>query len=217
MLKPLSNIINKNVGEIYRNISSIEEINFSNLLQEDFIKYNNIINSVNIKIEQNQSLTDKLNNFTSIASSIISLLLALPIPTAPFPITVGLILTASNKLNYLQKLLDDIKSYLVITDKLTANYEKSLTELSTKFVNNENNFIVNSLVPNNKIENLNKIIVEYKNYTIYLKEDKSTNFIKYYAIAIDKFGKEFLRTDSSHLTNTQILIDKIKFLIDKYF
>lgn len=217
MLKSLSNILNKNVGEIYRDISNIEETDFSNLNKDDFIKYQNIINNINKKIEHNNNMVIMLNNFVNISENIVSILLTLPIPTAPFPVTVGLILTASNKLNYLQKLLEDIKSYLLIHDKIKLEYETNLMEISSNFMNNENNFLINSTQSQNIISNLNKVVTEYKNYSIYLKEDSSANFVKYYAVAFDKIGKEFLRTDSSHLTNTQILIDKIKFLIDKNY
>lgn len=217
MLKPISNIINKNIGEIQDSISTINEIDFSALNQEDFLKYQNIVTNVNNKIERNNRMVDTLKNFTSICSNVISILLALPIPTAPFPITVGLILTSSNKLNYLQKLLEDINSYLSIYDTIKLGQDIKLTEFETNFINNTNNFLINSPDSQKVVTNLNQIVTEYKSYDIYIKEDSSTNFIKYYAVAFDKFGKEFLRTDSSHLTNKQILIDKIKFLIDKYF
>lgn len=217
MLKSLSKIINKNIGEIYRNISTIEEMDFTNSSRDDFLKYQNILNNINIKIANNNKMVDILNNFVNISQNVISILLSLPIPTAPFPITVGLILTASNKLNYLQKLLEDINSYLMVYNTTTSNYETNLLEVSTNFINSENNFILNSKQIENIASNVNKIVAEYKNYTIYLKSDNSTTFVKYYAVAFDKFGKEFLRTDSSFLTNTQILIDKIKFLIDKYY
>ena len=217
MLQSISKILNKNLGEIQANISAIEEIDFTNLKNEDYIKYQNIVNSINTKIEQNNRFVTTLNTFVTVCSTVITILLALPIPTAPFPVPVGLILTAGDKLNYLQKLLSDIKSYLMVYDTIKLNHESNLVQLSTNFSNNENNLIVNSTELPNIVSNLNKVVAEYKNYTIYLREDHSTNFVKYYAVAYDKFDKEFLRTDSSHLTNTQILIDKIKLLINKYF
>jgi hypothetical protein len=217
MLQSISKILNKNLGEIQLNISTIDEIDFTNLKQDDYLKYQNIVNSINSKIEQNNKWVTSLNNFVTTCSTIVSILLALPIPTAPFPVTVGLILTASNKLNYLQKLLEDIKSYLSIYDTIKLNQDNNLRELSTNFTNDVNNFLINSTDSQQIESNLNNVVAEYNNYSIYIKEDNSTNFKKYYAVAFDKNGKEFLRTDSSHLTNKQILIDKIKLLINKYF
>ena len=217
MLQAISKILNKNLGEIQSNISTIEETDFTNLKQDDFIKYQNIVNSINTKIEQNNKFVTTLNNFVTICTTIITILLALPLPTSPFPIPVGLILTAGDKLNYLKKLLLDIQTYLTVYETIKLNQETNLLQLSSNFDNNINNFIINSTELPNIVSNLNKVVAEYKNYTIYLREDRSTNFVKYYAVAYDKFDKEFLRTDSSHLTNTQILIDKIKFLINKYF
>jgi hypothetical protein len=217
MLQSISKILNKNLGEIQLNISTIEEIDFTNLKQEDYLKQQNIVNSINTKIEQNNRFVTTLNNFVTTCSTVISILLALPVPTAPFPVTIGLILTASDKLNYLQKLLNDIKSYLTIYDTIKLNQEKSLADLSTNFGNSVNNFLINSTDSQQIVTNLNKVVAEYKNHSIYIKEDNSGNFKKYYAVAFDKNDKEFLRTDSSHLTNTQILIDTIKLLINKYF
>jgi hypothetical protein len=217
MLQSISKILNKNLGEIQLNISTIEEIDFTNLKQDDYLKQQNIVNSINTKIEQNNRFVTTLNNFVTTCSTVISILLALPVPTAPFPVTIGLILTASDKLNYLQKLLNDIKSYLSIYDTIKLNQEKSLADLSNNFGNSVNNFLINSTDSQQIVTNLNKVVAEYKNHSIYIKEDNSGNFKKYYAVAFDKNDKEFLRTDSSHLTNTQILIDTIKLLINKYF
>lgn len=217
MLQVISKILNKNLGEIQTNISTIEEIDFTQLKPDDFHKYQNIVNSVNTKIEQNDKFVTTLTNFVTTGSTIISILLALPIPTAPFPITVGLVLTAGDKLNYLQKLLTDIKSYLVVYNVVQLGQASDLAQASVHFTTQENNYLASANVVTGISMNLNQVVTEYKNYTIYLRADTSTNFVKYYAVAYDKTGKEFLRTDSSHLTNTQILIDRIKLLINKYF
>jgi hypothetical protein len=63
MLKSLSKIINKNIGEIYRNISTIDEIDFSNLNRDDFLKYQNIVNNINVKIENNNKMVDIFNGY----------------------------------------------------------------------------------------------------------------------------------------------------------
>jgi hypothetical protein len=217
MLKSISNLINNNIANTELNISLLEEIDLTNLSQTDYIKYQNLIENVNSKIETNNNLINTLTTFSNSMNILVTILMSLPIPTSPFPITVGLILTAGDKLNYLKTLLDNISKYLSIVDKIVSKQQANVESHKINYNNQENVLVKNSVIISDIESKVNKIITNYNGNDIYLREDKTTNFIKYFAVAFDKHGKEFLRTDSSHLTNTQILIDKIKFLIDKNY
>jgi hypothetical protein len=217
MLKSISNLINNNIANTELNISLLEEIDLTNLSQSDYIKYQNLIENVNSKIETNNNLINTLTTFSNSINILVTILMVLPIPTSPFPITVGLILTAGDKLNYLKTLIDNISKYLSIVDKIVSKQQANVESHKINYNNQENGLVKNSVILSDIETKINKIIANYKGNDIYLREDNTTNFKKYFAVAFDKNGKEFLRTDSSHLTNTQILIDKIKFLIDKNY
>lgn len=216
MIQSLSKIINKNIFDIENSFAQLENIDLKSTNTSDMTKYQYNLVDIDNKITKTNTLVTSANTFTTTISSILDIISLLPIPTSPFPITVGLIMKIAVKQATLRTLLENITSYLSIITPLIESYITKLDTLSASYNVIDENY---QFTANNSITSIsqNGAVDNYKGFSIFIKEDSSGNFLKHYGIAKDSRNVEIVRTDSSHVTDTQILIDKVKLLLDKYY
>lgn len=211
MLNSISTLINKNISSVELGFSKFEEL----IEKNDLISLNksqSILDDVRIKLENNVNLMNSCSRISNTMNGIVSVLKSLPIPTAPFPVTVGLILTLSDTLNYLSKKIEDITNYINIVDKIISNQQSVL----------ENNYLeiyeiderYKELSNSKNIIKQNEKLTNFKGYDIYIREEMKDSFKKHYGVAVLN-GKEIMKTDSSYLTDSEILINKVKYLINR--
>lgn len=216
MIKSLSKTVTKYIFEIESSFANLENINLKSTNTNDMIKYQYNLVDIDNKISKTNSLITTTNTFVSTLYTILNILSLLPIPTSPFPVTVGFILKLSDSQNTLKNLLEDINAYLSIITPLLNSYVTKLDTLSASYNVIDENY---QFTANNNLVSIsqNQALEIYKGFYIFIKEDATGNFLKHYGIAKDSRNVEIVRTDSSHVTDTQILVDKVKLLIDKYY
>jgi len=211
MLKVIANKLISNSTIIESNLTMLGDINLES--EGNFVKYEKLLTNINEKIDTNNKFVNNLEKFTTTINTVCDILTSLPIPTAPFGVTVGMILTMSDKLSYLRRLSAEISSYLTTFKKISNTQGEQLITYQNVLANDLGKSTIYSK-NSDVISNVNQLVLKYNNYDIYIKEDFTGFYNRYYAVAY-KNGEVVIRTDSSHLTNTEILLDKIKFLLSK--
>jgi len=211
MLNPISILVNKNISSIELGFSKFEELIQNNDLQS-LNKSQSILEDVRLKLENNINLINSCSRISNVMTNIVSILKSLPIPTAPFPVTVGLVLTFSDTLNYLSKMIEDISYYTNIVDKIISNHQNTLESSYIEIYEIDEKYKELSVTKN--IINKNEKLTNFKGYDIYVREEIKDSFKKHYGVAVLD-GKEIMRTDSSYLTDSEILINKVKYLINR--
>lgn len=218
MVEALSKILTTRIFNIefyYTQLNIIEES--ANVLTDaNLLKYQNLLVQIDNQLTTINSLLSNIDTFLVIINDILSIISLLPIPTAPFPITVGLIMQVTDKQATLKKILLDLQGIITIIKPLQETYVAKLAEKSLYFNQIDENY---QFVSNNQVQSIAKStpIEVYQGLSIFIKEDNSGSFIKHYGVAVDSSNTEILRTESSHVTDTQLLVDKVKLLIDKYY
>jgi hypothetical protein len=211
MLNSISTLINKNISSVELGFSKFEEL----IEKNDLISLNksqSILDDIRIKLENNVNLINSCSRISNTMNSIISVLKSLPIPTAPFPVTVGLILTLSDTLNYLSKKIEDITNYINIVDKIISNQQSVLESSYIEIHEIDERY--KELSNSKNIIKQNEKLTNFKGYDIYIREEMKDSFKKHYGVAVLN-GKEIIKTDSSYLTDSEILINKVKYLINR--
>jgi hypothetical protein len=218
MIESLSKILSLKIFNIelyYTQLDILEESSVV-LNEANLLKYQNLLVQIDNQLTLINSLLSNIDTFLVIINNILSIISLLPIPTAPFPITVGLIMTLTEKQATLRKILLDLRGIIVIIKPLNETYVAKLQEKSDYFNQLDENYQFTS---NNQPIQISKStpIEVYQGLSIFIKEDNSGSFLKHYGVGVDTSNVEIVRTDSSHVTDTQILVDKVKLLIDKYY
>lgn len=218
MIESLSKILSLKIFNIelyYTQLDILEESSVV-LNEANLLKYQNLLVQIDNQLTLINSLLSNIDTFLVIINNILSIISLLPIPTAPFPITVGLIMTLTEKQATLRKILLDLRGIIAIIKPLNETYVAKLQEKSDYFNQLDENYQFTS---NNQPTQISKStpIEVYQGLSIFIKEDNSGSFLKHYGVGVDASNVEIVRTDSSHVTDTQILVDKVKLLIDKYY
>lgn len=210
MIISLGNILNKYISDIQYSISTVSNIDTGTISKEDLLKYQRLVLEANDKITKINSLFTTMNTFTTVINGVLTTISLLPIPTSPFPITVGSIMTLGELQRYLKELVNNIASLLNTISPIVATFEQELIVMESNFSEIMNNVSTTSLPTADS-----KSVAIYKGYSIYIKEDLSGTLPQSRGVAKDVNGQIIVETDSSHVTEKQLLIDKVKFLIDK--
>jgi hypothetical protein len=241
LIEQVYNIKDKGIISLDEQINKLEKSqNKEKILPQILIVRNAVIkNTKNL-----QFISKTLNNIINIFDKIvpilnitISILENLPLPTAPAPITTGVILKLSDDLKDLKEdkdiiskkstNLDTVRLYVIDVhkelqqkinelDNLIKNYfpDSNFSESMDTFPPVEENGTIEPIEI--KETSLNNLDVPYKGFTFEIREDKTnkTNIKKRFAVALDNNRVEILKSQSSFTTNLNILIEELKFMID---
>jgi hypothetical protein len=200
----------------------------TNLRNNAIALINNSINKLNL-LQKNIA---KIDLYITVFTIIVSILTALPIPTAVPPgigIPVGVIsriitklrdaaqlivslnvITAiaitilEDEINKLNELINQLHdiSQLLNEQTLTNLNEQELTNLTNSIISNNNKF------------------PEYKGFKFKIKEEQNTAFVvkgnkRHYAVAVDRDGVDVIKSDYSFTLDPNDLIDQLKLIIDQ--
>jgi hypothetical protein len=200
----------------------------TNLRNNAIALINNSINKLNL-LQKNIA---KIDLYITVFTIIVSILTALPIPTAVPPgigIPVGVIsriitklrdaaqlivslnvITAiaitilEDEINKLNELINQLHdiSQLLNEQTLTNLNEQELTNLTNSIISNNNKF------------------PEYKGFKFKIKEEQNTAFVvkgnkRHYAVAIDRDGVEVLKSEYSFTLDPNDLVEQLKLIIDQ--
>jgi hypothetical protein len=124
----------------------------------------------------------------------------------------------TRNIQYLTSVVQIVVSILVVISKLLA----ILDELIVKCAKTKNLPLVAlndqlAQLGNAQLEQLQTNIEKYKGFSFEILADTSSdlNYPKRYAVARDKFGVIVLKGESSYTPNPTILIEELKFIIDR--
>lgn len=191
-------------------------------------KRNNLVNEIN-KLNNTLSkisgYVDIINSVLTVSKSIIAVFKANPAPSQ-FT-TVGLIISLNDIFNKTKDVIEQISS-IISSIKYLLNYiienlnnlMKLLQSLDFNLNKCLNTYSLSSSLLNNpnpiNIKPNDNILQQYKGYTFDIKIDENnyTVFKKRYAVALNSYGREVLRSESSFASDPNILIDELKFQID---
>lgn len=199
------------------------KLNNAKIARDNAIK---VIQSNEDKIIKINKQISQISIYINIFSLLVSIISAIPIPTAVPPgigIPVNLIMRlvkilqkANDILLALSALIPIISSAL---DKAVSILEDYKTQLLT--INGELDVaaatgINSSLLGNNQYGTL---LGEYKGFKFALREENNPKFVvrgnkRHYAVAIDSNNVEVLKSDSSFTLDPNDLIEQLKLVID---
>jgi hypothetical protein len=196
------------------------------------------LNSLKTTVNTINSITTPLDVIIPTLNTAISILKILPIPSSVPPgigLPVGTILTASDGLNTVQTLLKQTETQLdsfdSILDYITSTIDEILSQLSLldTLINKCKNELgittpLSSVDPElldqvQKIKNSKQNVLDmtYKGFTFEIIDDPNNTLSipKRYAVAKNSQGVILLKSNSSFTNDPNILIEELKFLIDK--
>jgi hypothetical protein len=196
------------------------------------------LNSIKTTINTINSITNPLDIIVPTLNTAISVLKVLPIPSSVPPgigLPVGVILTASDGLNTVQTLLKQTETQLdsfdSILDYITSTIDEILSQLSLLdiLINKCKNELgvstsLSSIDPEllnqvQKIKNSKQNVLDmtYKGFTFEIIEDPNNTLSipRRYAVAKNSQGIVLLKTNPSFTNDSNVLIEELKFLIDK--
>jgi hypothetical protein len=210
-------------------------------LQNIIIIKNQLVTSINQlenTINQIDLLTTPIENSLPIIENSINVIKLLPIPTSPLPISVGFITTFSDILTLLKQNIQQFKGQISSFTTIKNYINNTLILLSTNLqildnliltcaieqnldTNNLLNQLDSSLIQNiqqniqqNNIDSYNS----YKGFTFEIKYDEGNKIDVplRYAVALNSRGNVvFLRGESSYSSRVDVLINELKFIIDR--
>lgn len=200
----------------------------------------NTINKLQKKVNALKSTANKLDVSIRVARTAITVIKSIPIPTATIPpitgglgIPINVLTKLSDRLIQLNKLLDGLEAEkqgilgVISSADQTLNSIKSRLNLIDIAVSdcakeikdpNQAQQLVGQIQPpeNTGSEGVPSDQYTYKGYTLEIVQDPNSPAIapKRYAIAKDRAGIVVLYGPSSFSSDTQVLLDEIKFRID---
>lgn len=205
---------------------------------------NNLLNAINAfekRIKTLKSIADKLSVAISAAKIIIQFIKSTPVPTTigtpPGPaggviysFTIGKVVTIGDKLANINKILDALEADkagilgVINSVSSTLSFLKSrlnaidlaIQECSKESPNLSSILAETQPKENTGSEGIPDSDYEYKGYKLEIIQDPDSPEIapRRYAIAKDRRGIVVLRGPSSFSSDTQVLLDEIKFRID---
>jgi len=196
------------------------KLNNAKLARDNAVR---IIQSNEDKITKINEDIQKISIYIAIFSTIVSIISAIPLPTAPVPIVTSLILkfvTILEKANkivlalsallpiisiILQKAIDILQEYRLQLLDINGQLEKSIIK-NPSLINNPNQFGTD--------------LGTYKGFKFALREENNPKFEvrgnkRHYAVALDTNNVEVLKSDSSFTLDPNDLIEQLKLIIDR--
>jgi hypothetical protein len=200
----------------------------TNLRNNAVTLINNSINKLNI-LQKNIA---KIDLYITIFTVIVSIITALPIPTAVPPgigIPVGLITRIVQKLDKASKLIVSLNVITAIAITILEDEINKLNELidqlhdisqllNEKTLTNLNEQELTNLT--NSITSTNNEFPEYKRFKFKIKEEQNKLFVvkgnkRHYAVAIDRDGVEVVKSEYSFTLDPNDLVEQLKLIIDQ--
>jgi len=213
---------------------TIENANTEEKIQQAIILRDNTLKAINdveqglVKIYEQVS---KYQLYINIFNAITIAILSIPIPTSVPPgigIPVNLIFKLQNILAKAEKIITGLSSIISIIPPIL---ESSIFELESLKLELENinglidSKAINSLDNNQLTSLLNSIrssnkFDDYKGFKFSIKEEQNQKFViegnkRHYAVAIDRYGVDALRSEYSFTQDPQVLVDQLKVIIDQ--
>jgi hypothetical protein len=196
------------------------KLNNAKLARDNAVR---IIQSNEDKITKINEDIQKISIYIAIFSTIVSIISAIPLPTAPVPVVTSLILkfvTILEKANkivlalsaflpaisiILQKAIDILQEYRLQLLDINGQLEKSIIK-NPSLINNPNQFGTD--------------LGTYKGFKFALREENNPKFEvrgnkRHYAVALDTNNVEVLKSDSSFTLDPNDLIEQLKLIIDR--
>lgn len=197
-------------------------------------RYSNKVNSIIKHINDINRVIGIISSIISLARGIINILTKLPIP-ARF-LTAGIIVAFSDKvqkavskIEFLSNIIETVRPFLNIIlqyllrvqstiqrfDSIIALIEAFLAARNKKYLAQTQLLpIQNVIIPNTNV------IGTYKDFVFEIRKEDNIKFQigdikRNYAIAIDTRGIERLRSAPSFASDPQVLIDELRFVIDR--
>ena len=201
----------------------------------------NHLTSFEKRIAVFKDIAAKLTAVVSIVSAIVKIITSIPIPTAIIPPMtggIGLPISVLNKFSaalvklnkILDRLLGDAAAILAVVTTISlviSNLKDRLTSIDLAIQQcsigqpaDLNQILATAQPPENTgSEGTPNPDYLYKGYVLAIIEDPDSPKIapRRYAIAKDKVGTIRLRGESSFSSDTQVLLDELKFKIDNQF
>ena len=191
---------------------------------------NNAINLINNSIAKLQSLEKTLKAITAVVV-IITLILTIitGILSLPFPFLIPVKIQLQPKLQKILILIASLSAVLAIATMLLGNEITRLNELKDrlkeislkldgKTLNNLNDQELSDLT--NEFLPAGGNYGSYKGFKFAIKEEQNQAFVvkgnkRRYAVAIDRYGVEIIKSDYSFTQDPNDLIEQIKLIIDQ--
>lgn len=240
--KQLGSLQGKLIAQIEGNVSNILK-KFSNECPspsdlEKIIKIkNNLIRTLNSfqrRVDSFKGTANKLQTAVSSATAIIKVIKSIPIPTAIIPpmtggvgLPISILTKYSDALVTLNKIVETLESDISGVNAVIGSVSMTITSLRSRLelidsaierCSKGSQQIVAAAQPpeNTGSEGTPSPDYLYKGYVLAIIQDPNSPKIapKRYAIATDNAGIVRLRGESSFSSDTQVLLDEIKFKID---
>ena len=196
----------------------------------------NHLTSFEKRVSAFAAIANQLTTIVSVIKTIIQLITSIPLPTAIIPpqtgglgIPVSVLTKYSNALVKVNKKLDVILSEAAAITGIINTVSPIITSLKDRLTSIDlaiqqcsigqpadlQQILTTAQPPTSAINQ----DYTYKGYTLQIIQDPNSPKIapRRYAIAKDKSGLTRLRGDSSFSSDTQVLLDELKFIIDNQF
>jgi hypothetical protein len=237
--RSLSTILSK-INELKDKCPTSEELAKIIVIRNQIV---DSLNSIKTTVDTISSITTPLDIILPTLNTAISVLKLLPAPSAVPPgvgLPVGVILTASDGLSTVQALLKQTETQLdsfdSILDYITSTIDEILSQLSlldtliNKCKNElpQSNSVASATLSSVDPELLNQVQkikdskqnvldMTYKGFTFEIIEDPNNTLSipRRYAVAKNSQGVVLLKTNLSFTNDPNVLIEELKFLIDK--
>jgi len=227
--------VQNSIGDVQKYAETIVT-NLNNLIN----KKNKLSKTLNDLIKIFKTLTKIIDVTTILVTALevsIQVLKLLPIPNQ-FT-TVGLVLTLSDVLELVKVELNKIKSMLTQLKSILDNFLNFIRSMLDKLKVLDGLFFklndkIKQCLLNRNISSVNITTIDnvaiyedlpvsnleeytYKNFKFSIKIDNNntTKYLKRYAVALNTYGVIVLKGESSFTSDPQILIEELKFIIDK--
>jgi hypothetical protein len=189
---------------------------------------NNAITLINNNIKKLQNLENTLKTISTIVITITLIITIIEgILSLPFPFLIPVKVQLQPKLQKILKLISALSIILSIATVLLTNEiiylnelrdrlkeislkldDKTLTDLNEQELTDLTNSLIGGQFP------------MYKGFKFAIKEEQNQAFVvkgnkRHYAVAIDRYGVEIVKSDYSFTLDPQDLVDQLKLIIDQ--
>ena len=190
-----------------------------------------IIDSFQKRVDSVKTIPKTLTPIISTAKVALEIIVNIPIPTAIIPPQTGGLGVPMSILNRYSKTINTIMQTIDVLESDVSAVNSIITSVSgpIKTLRDRLNSLDANIAEcsggtvtaplNTDSQSLPAADYSYKGYTLTIVEDPNSPKIavKHFAIASDREGIVRFRGDSSFSSDTQVLLDEIKFRIDNQF
>lgn len=208
-------------------------------------KYHNLVNNGIKQLSTLIKIIDVISAIIKVSQIIIQILTALPMPatylTAGIIVKFGDIVQKTDRkieslgdtivktrpfLSILLSILNTIKTQIDVLDGIIGLIQKFLLTKSSAFSKTFLNSLTDTVDIQQQLTGLGNLVGNsnvigfYNSFRFELREENNTQFQvqgikRKYAVAINTRGQEILKSDLSFASQPQVLIDTLKFIIDR--